>query len=442
MRLAFVCSGEPKNLLYLDNNRAMVNEVLSKHKWKVINTPLSSLANLNIELQKYPKNSIDEFLFFYTGHGSYSNFQSTFQLEVDNATIKINDIQEVIFESLNPKKQAIIIDACYSGTLDNLILKRDIEFLFSSQAIEQSYESYELKSSIFSYYFCEAISQNMRFLSEIEEYVQSKNSRQTPLRVNAGRNIIEIANCKVKIEPKEYQFVVNLMEELESQRAILLFSQRFTDIEKYYQAIKRNLKTKFGKEYYKISIPSTKSEKRYFASVAKSCGIKEPVKELQDWKDAMEDKLNSSDDIMLFIPDLEDGNDKYNRKFATTIRNLHNEYSNLFVIFIGRKKLASLVSQEKHLSPLRSLGSKKFFPDEELKLKEQDIVIVFENFLSNKNNLCTLLTQKRIERYYSPWSRDRVINKLFWENLLIHREKYFVWRSEEIMNIGREILGC
>jgi len=232
MRVAFVCSGRPDNLNYLDNNRDMVDNILSQHGWKVINTPLDAISDFNIALQKYPKNSVEEFLFFYTGHGTYSHFQSIFQLEVDNATIKINDIQEAIFEAINPRKQAIIIDACYSGTLDNLILKRDTEFLFSSQAIEQSYESDELKASIFSYYFCEAIGQNKRFLGEIEKYVQSKNHRQTPLRVSVGDRI-EIAHQKIKTEPREHPFVTKLIQKLERERAMVLFSQDFTDIRSY-----------------------------------------------------------------------------------------------------------------------------------------------------------------------------------------------------------------
>ena len=443
MRVAFVCSGRPDNLNYLDNNRDMVDNILSQHEWKVINTPLDAISDFNIALQKYPKNSVEEFLFFYTGHGTYSHFQSIFQLEVDNATIKINDIQEAIFEAINPRKQAIIIDACYSGTLDNLILKRDTEFLFSSQAIEQSYESDELKASIFSYYFCEAIGQNKRFLGEIEKYVQSKNHRQTPLRVSVGDRI-EIAHQKIKTEPREHPFVTKLIQKLERERAMVLFSQDFTDIRSYYQAIKRNLKLKFGSNFYKISIPSYADKERYFDSIAKNCNIKEEVKELQDWKDAMQEKLNYSDKVMLFVTNLEEGQDEYNVALAITLRNLYYEYPNLLILFVGRKKLASLVLQNGIYSPLSTLihhRNRLFFPNELVDIEEEDIVQEFENLLSQKSYLCKLLQNKMIRRF-TAWSGDKIINQLFWKNLLIRSDGFLVWRSKELQEIGREVLGC
>jgi hypothetical protein len=443
MRVAFVCSGRPDNLNYLDNNRDMVDNILSQHGWKVINTPLDAISDFNIALQKYPKNSVEEFLFFYTGHGTYSHFQSIFQLEVDNATIKINDIQEAIFEAINPRKQAIIIDACYSGTLDNLILKRDTEFLFSSQAIEQSYESDELKASIFSYYFCEAIGQNKRFLGEIEKYVQSKNHRQTPLMVSVGDRI-EIAHQKIKTEPREHPFVTKLIQKLERERAMVLFSQDFTDIKSYYQAIKRNLKLKFGSNFYKISIPSYADKERYFDSIAKNCNIKEEVKELQDWKDAMQEKLNYSDEVMLFVTNLEEGQDEYNIALAITLRNLYYEYPNLLILFVGRKKLASLVLQNGIYSPLSTLihhRNRLFFPNELVDIEEEDIVQEFENLLSQKSYLCKLLQNKRIRRF-TAWSGDKIINQLFWKNLLIRSDGFLVWRSKELQEIGREVLGC
>jgi len=254
----------------------------------------------------------------------------------------------------------------------------------------------------------------------------------------------EIDKCRPKLKEQiEHSFVSHIMEELSYKRAILLFSQRFNNIEIYYQSIKNSLQEKFGQNFYRVSMPPTKIEKKYFASVAKSCGIDEPIEEFQDWKDAIQKKLDDGEDMMLFIPDIEDGNDKYNRKFATTIRNLHNEYTNLSVLFIGRKKLASLVFREKHLSPLRSLGVQAFFPDDEVTLKEGDIQMVLEKILSQKENLCTLLKKEKLEKYHSPWSEDKVINHLFWENLLIRDvDKYFVWRNQEIRKIGQEVLEC
>ena len=205
MRVAFVCSGKPDNLKYLKNNRDLLDETLSKNGWEVVNTPLSNIFDLNKRLQEYSKNSIDEFLFFYTGHGDVSNRQQILKLQLDNVEISINDILDSIFKYINPKKQAIVLDACYSGTLKDLVLENNTEFLFSSQAREQSYEDDNLKASIFSFYFCEAVINGYVKLEEISEYIDSSDDRQKPLPLNVGSDFIQIAqnNLKLKSLPKK-----------------------------------------------------------------------------------------------------------------------------------------------------------------------------------------------------------------------------------------------
>ena len=57
--------------------------------------------------------------------------------------------------------------------------------------------------------------------------------------------------------------------------------------------------------------------------------------------------------------------------------------------------------------------------------------------------LSILLKKEKLEKYHSPWSEDKVINHLFWENLLIRDvDKHFVWRSQEVRKIGQEVLSC
>ena len=192
MKLAFVCSGRPDNLKYLTNNRTMVDELLTQHGWKVIQTPLYSIADLNRRLQEYQNSNIDEFLFFYTGHGDVSNRQQILKLQLDNTEISLNDVLDSIFKYINPKKQAIVLDACYSGTLKDLTLENNTEFLFSSQAREQSYEDDGLEASVFSFYFCEAVGNGCVKLEEISDYIASKDKRQEPLPLSVGSEKIII----------------------------------------------------------------------------------------------------------------------------------------------------------------------------------------------------------------------------------------------------------
>jgi hypothetical protein len=192
MKVAFVCSGRADNLKYLKNNRTLVESTLRNCGWEVVSTSLSDMGDLNKHLQEYTKNTIDEFIFYYTGHGDVSNQQQVLKLQLDNSKVMINDIIDSICEFINPKKQAIILDACYSGTLKGLNLNKNIEFLFSSQAREQSYESKELEHSVFSYYFCEAIVITKEYteLDSIGKYINLKNNRQESLPVNIGGNPI------------------------------------------------------------------------------------------------------------------------------------------------------------------------------------------------------------------------------------------------------------
>jgi len=238
-------------------------------------------------------------------------------------------------------------------------------------------------------------------------------------------------------------FVDEVMEKLEEARALKLFSRDFTQIDKIYESIRNRLKKQYGEYFYHVSVPSfTSDEESYFSSVAKSCGIETKVTSIQEWKDAMEVKLKSSKQVVLLLSDFESANEDRNRELASTLRSLHSFCaSNFFVLFVGRKSLGKLTFPETGLSPLKSLGGHLFFPDNALELDNEKIVQIFENLSKHKSYLCRLLTEKRIRRY-APWVGDKLINKLFWKNLLREENGYLVWRSEEIMELGKEVLGC
>jgi len=195
MRLAFICSGEPENLKYLKNNRELLDTTLRKYGWEVINTPLLNIGDLNTKLQEYPKNIVNEFFFFYTGHGDVTSEQQMLRLKLNNSKVYINDILDSIFEYINPKQQVVVIDACYSGTIKGINFKKNIEFLSSSQAIEQSYESDNLKNSLFSHAFCEAFSSLSGdiTLRDVSQYINSKNNKQESLPMSIGLNSIILA---------------------------------------------------------------------------------------------------------------------------------------------------------------------------------------------------------------------------------------------------------
>ena len=196
----------------------MVDKLLTQHGWKVIQTPLCSIADLNRRLQEYQHSNIDEFLFFYTGHGDVSNRQQILKLQLDNTEISLNDVLDSIFKYINPKKQAIVLDACYSGTLKDLTLENNTEFLFSSQAKEQSYEDDALEASVFSFYFCEAVINNKITIKAISEYIASQDSRQIPLPMIIGNSSIKIGLPKEILSLNNKIFLAEVSDDLEEKR--------------------------------------------------------------------------------------------------------------------------------------------------------------------------------------------------------------------------------
>lgn len=237
-KVAFVLSGTPKNLKYLKNNRSLIEKALRQQGWEIVNSQLNDISNFNKLLSEYQKNTIDEFLFFFTGHGDVSNQEEILKLELDYSKVNINEIQDSIFEYINPKKLAIILDSCYSGTLKGLNLNKNIEFLFSSQAKEQSFEDHELKHSIFTYYFSEAINTlNHTFtLKNISHYINSKTNKQEPLSVNIGNNGIEFHNLHNIYQHNNETLIENPKNHLTVHPLylIILFLSSLFFIKEYY----------------------------------------------------------------------------------------------------------------------------------------------------------------------------------------------------------------
>ena len=205
----------------------MVDELLTQHGWKVIQTPLYSIADLNRRLQEYEQSEIDEFLFYYTGHGDVSNRQQILKLQLENTEISLNDVLDSIFKYINPKKQAIVLDACYSGTLKDLALENNTEFLFSSQAREQSYEDDTLEASVFSFYFCKAINNGYVKLREISDYIRSCDDRQKPLLLSIGSEHVFIISQEIKVEKRLVSSITNnkgsdIQDELEEIENLII----------------------------------------------------------------------------------------------------------------------------------------------------------------------------------------------------------------------------
>lgn len=267
-----------------------------------------------------------------------------------------------------------------------------------------------------------------------------------------GRNkfslyVDDLKNEIAQVSPKQNNledkaFTQEVIDEVLNEKLVVLFSQDFTNISTHLNGIKAEVKSRFSDEFYSISIPPfVDEEEEYFACVAKDCRLDCEVKKVSDWNKAMQEKLKSSHQpILLFVTDLEDGNEIFDKQFATILRNLKNNFSNFHSILVGRKSLATLVYGEGTLSPLNN-AKEIFFPEQEMKLGERKIVQQFNSMGRQKEQICRLLNKEKITRF-ATWSHDETINTLFWKNLLVKEGTHLVWRGELTKEIARDVLGC
>lgn len=277
------------------------------------------------------------------------------------------------------------------------------------------------------------------------KYAEAFNDLLCSLKQRPCENHInnqEALKIPIEQEVFDHTFTDEVMESLEQEKIVVLFSQEFSDIDNYKHDVETRLIHRFLGNFHKISIPSfTSKRKKYFSYIAKCCGIEGSVSEVQEWKEAMQNKLQESHEkLVLFITDLEDGNKEFNREFATALRSLQSAFPHFHVLLVGRKNLASLVYANDDLSPL-NVAESIFFPDTNVQIKDEKIVLAFERLKNEKAHLLYLLSLEQISRY-SPWSSDKIINRFFWKNFIVRDGGYLVWRSEALKSIAREVLGC
>jgi len=144
--------------------------------------------------------------------------------------------------------------------------------------------------------------------------------------------------------------------------------------------------------------------------------------------------------LCFYITGIENGDKALNREFATIIRALQDEYSNFYVLFVGNKKLASLVyGKDSELSPLNT-AEKIFFDNALEEIAEDDIRQIFENLKAKGENPCAFLDDEVKVNwvYYS----DSILNTLFWRGIMLNQNSMYVWRDEATKRVAKEVFEC
>jgi len=240
MKVAFVLSGLPNELKHLDNNREKTAAKLREYGWEVRSFTFSNLVSLNTYIEEFKDKQIEDFIFFYTGHGDTSNQDNVLTLKMhDHTLVDINALNRDYFSQLKFEKISIILDACYSGNFNEQKIRDNMEYLCSSDFDEASFECDILEQSYFSFYFCECIeSQNGAItLENINEYIKSKVSVQKSKYISFDSKMIisdkVLQGAKDNIV-SEYQHLINYIREKNITLNVLLDSaEKYLEHKKY-----------------------------------------------------------------------------------------------------------------------------------------------------------------------------------------------------------------
>ena len=239
-------------------------------------------------------------------------------------------------------------------------------------------------------------------------------------------------------EAQNSPFVKEVFKTLSNTKPSLmvLYYQEFTYIAKEKGYLKEFAHYKFKNNIYEISTPSAKDKKTYFSYLAKVCAMPNTVDSDYKWRDALGTKLKSKEPFLLLISEIDEGEKELNKLLGNAIRALQTDYSNLCVIFIGRKKLAYMVHGENELSPLNG-AIELFFPNQNHHLSQDKILEILETNREDCDLLCS-----NIDTAWSAYPSTEVICELFWKNLLKKENGKFAWQDKETEALVKRFCGC
>jgi len=166
MKLAVVCEGKAQlnneaPLKFIGASVDRVSETLSANGWECVPyRNAKSIKDFKNLLIDYVDTNIDDFLFYYIGHG-YGNNIDTFQIYFDEHPLTIEQVMKDLIKGAlkrYPKNIALVLDACYSGqAIDSASLVKDAEILTARGRDEEAFEKIMPDNqgwSEFSFYFC------------------------------------------------------------------------------------------------------------------------------------------------------------------------------------------------------------------------------------------------------------------------------------------------
>ncbi len=295
----------------------------------------------------------------------------------------------------------------------------------------------------------------------------------------------------------EHTFLEDVFKQLESGQPLMILAQADTNTQVYGHALRKQAKALFGLDnVYHIFPPnSTRADSAaYFGRMARQCYFADKISESWQWGEALAKKLDETQDLFLLVTGFENGADESRAELAGELRQLNERYPAFHLIMMGGKRLAALkyaygsmsllnLAEELHIPELDSRDLPAIFGHlyPRLKLSPEQLQAVLEfsgchprllhhclqkgadstqacesilkqsplpaqlftHFREERDHitLCTFLNQSKLGKF-DPWPSDKLLRKLYWNNLITRRGWNFYWRCDFIRQTGREMLEC
>lgn len=295
----------------------------------------------------------------------------------------------------------------------------------------------------------------------------------------------------------ERSFLDQVFTQLESGLPLMILAQADTHTQRYSTALRQQAETQHGSDNVFHLCPPNSSRAdnaAYFSRLAKQCQFDSSIAEVWQWGEALATKLDKGQTLFLLVSGFESGADESRAELAGELRSLYERHPNLRLVMMGGKRLAALKYAQGDMSLLNMADELmipelipadlhtifgQLYPQLNLSAEQLQSLLTFTGGhprllhhclqagadcvdtckkilqqsplttqlfikfrqLNDLEPLCTLLNEKSFGRF-DPWPIDELLRKLYWQNLLTHREGQCVWRSEFIRQTGKQALQC
>lgn len=298
---------------------------------------------------------------------------------------------------------------------------------------------------------------------------------------------------------KQQSFSESVFTYLESNLPVMVLAQEGFNTQHYAHALKTRAEQQYGAENVLHVFPPASlkaSTDQYFARIARQCNFSEPTHNSFDWYSQMEQRLVDGENLFLLISGFENGSQEAHTDLSGELRGLIETYPfNFKLVLLGSERLAAMKYQHGDMSllnrleevPLPSMSVEDIralylarYGDLQVSDSTLEDILtlsgrhprlveaglralqrgqtdceqvirgsnlpaqLFSRFMdaNEQQTLCALISQEELG-FYTTWPSDKLVRRLYWQNLLRDNNKgQLVWRCELVREIGRELLAC